>query len=748
MNDRFDPDASPAKPFNRWVVITLGALVLASGVFFTWLERRAARAVMHDTMLAQALMLTAAFDVNKIAALSGTAADLASPDYHYLRNQLIRIRNTNSKYRYLYFFGRRDGQPPFFFMGTAAEGSADYSPPGQVYFEDSPTLNQVFATRSPAISPPFTDRWGTWVSALIPVCDSQSGALLAVFGMDVDVKDWRDEILRRSMMPVMVTCLIIILMGVGMGYLRRRQLAGHIVALRQAQAALSESEALFRLQFELGNIGIAITSPEKGWLRANARLCEMLGYAEPELLQKNWAEMTHPDDLAQDLERFNRMMAGGSEGYEMDKRFFRKDGSVLDTHLTISCHRHPDRSVKFVVASLQDITERKRAEAEKEKLNAQLLQAQKMEAVGHLAGGIAHDFNNMLSVVIGHTEMALLKIDPDDPLHGRLRTIHDAALRSADLVRKLLAFARKQTISPRVLDINDTISGMLAMLRRLIGEDIDLSWAPGEHLSRVRIDPSQIDQILANLMVNARDAIAGVGKITIETRDEMLDEAYCSGHPGFLPGRYVALAVSDSGCGMDSKTVAKIFDPFFTTKALGKGTGLGLATVYGIAKQNDGFINVYSEPGEGTTFRLYLPVVDAPKELPDAGRAFEASGGTGTVLMVEDDAAILELGQAILEQLGYTVLTAGTPEQAIELARVHGGGIDLLITDVVMPQMDGRELVRRIEEMTPGLKCLYISGYTANVIAHHGVLDPGVNFLQKPFSIHDIAVKIREVIES
>lgn len=380
-------------------------------------------------------------------------------------------------------------------------------------------------------------------------------------------------------------------------------------------------------------------------------------------------------------------------------------------------------------------------------LEAQLHQAQKMQAVGRLAGGVAHDFNNMLAVIAGHAEMALEQTAPDSPLHADLLEIQKAAQRSVDLTRQLLAFARKQTIVPQVLDLNDTIAGMLKMLGRLIGENIDLLWKPAGQMWSVNMDPAQIDQILANLVVNARDAISGVGKIVIETGQVTFDEAYCETHAGFIPGSYVLLAVNDNGCGMDRAVQEQIFDPFFTTKPQGKGTGLGLATVYGIVKQNHGFINVYSEPGKGTSFKIYLPrhasnhasvgLVPAPPAPPT---------GTETVLLVEDEAGLLELAARLLKRLGYTVLAAGNPIQAIELAETHVGAIHLLLTDVIMPEMSGRDLWQRLETIRPGLKCLFMSGYTANVIAHHGVLDPGVHFLQKPFSSQVLAMKLREAL--
>jgi nitrogen-specific signal transduction histidine kinase/CheY-like chemotaxis protein len=395
-----------------------------------------------------------------------------------------------------------------------------------------------------------------------------------------------------------------------------------------------------------------------------------------------------------------------------------------------------------------DITERKRAEAERENLQSQLSQAQKMESVGRLAGGVAHDFNNMLGIILGYADMILEQMDPDHPFHDKLMEIRKAGERSADLTRQLLAFARKQTVAPKVIDLNNTLEGMLKLLMRLIGEDIDLAWRPGKEVWPVHIDPAQVDQILANLCVNARDAINGVGKVTIETGNAVFDEDYCSVNTGFVPGEYAMLAVSDNGCGMDAETLSHLFEPFFTTKALGKGTGLGLATVYGVVMQNNGFINVYSEPGQGTTFKIYLrrhlaKAVSLTEKEPDRA----GLRGHETVLLVEDEPAILRMTILMLEREGYTVIAAGVPGEAIRLANEHSGDIHLLMTDVVMPEMNGRDLAKNILSLYPHLKCLFMSGYTANVIAHHGVLNEGVNFIQKPFSLKDLGTKLREVLD-
>lgn len=384
------------------------------------------------------------------------------------------------------------------------------------------------------------------------------------------------------------------------------------------------------------------------------------------------------------------------------------------------------------------------AQQEQRGLEAELHQAQKMEAIGQLAGGVAHDFNNMLAVVLGYTEMAMKKIDTQGQAHGMLLLAHKAIQRSSNLTRQLLAFARKEMVVPRLINLNETVSGTLKMLQRLIGDDIRLAWKPGTDLWSTRIDPAQVDQILINLLVNARDAINGAGLVTIETDNVTFHSISATDSTGPASGEYVLLAMSDSGAGMDKVTCERIFEPFFTTKEVGKGTGLGLSIVYGIVKQNGGLIDVYSEPGAGTTFRLYFPrAEEEPAEIPRDPAEELLINGNETILMVEDEPAMLSMGEAVLEELGYTVLAVDNPHQAIELAREREGKIDLLITDVVMPGMNGRELAAAIETVQPGLKCLYVSGYASDVIAKRGILNEGVDFLHKPFSLRALAEKVR-----
>ena len=516
--------------------------------------------------------------------------------------------------------------------------------------------------------------------------------------------------------------------------------ARDITERKRAELALKESEDRFRALHNASFGGIAIH--DKGLiLECNKGLSEITGYAYDELIGMDGLYLIS-DDTREKVIR--NIEAGYEKPYEATG--VRKNGELYPIRL--EARNIPYRRKNVRVVEFRDITENKRAEKEKEELEGKLRQAHKMEAVGRLAGGVAHDFNNMLSVIIGHADMAMEQVDAGLPLYADLEEIKKAGERSADLTRQLLAFARKQTVSPEILDLNKTVSGMTNMLQRLIGEDIDLKWLPGENVWPVKVDPGQIDQILANLCVNARDAIADVGKVTIETGNAEFDETYCNDHPGFVPGEYVLLSVSDNGCGMDTEALGKIFEPFFTTKESGKGTGLGLATVYGVVTQNKGFVNVYSEPGHGTTFKIYLPRHRTKAAfLPKMAKDHPPERGQETILLVEDEPAILRMTTMMIERMGYQVVAARTPGEAIRLAQEHAGKIHLLMTDVVMPEMNGRVLAKNILSIHPNLKRLFMSGYTANVIAHHGVLDKGVNFIQKPFSREELGAKVRKALD-
>ena len=419
----------------------------------------------------------------------------------------------------------------------------------------------------------------------------------------------------------------------------------------------------------------------------------------------------------------------------------RKDGSLYEEEAIVSPVRDSSGNLMNFVAVKRDVTDER-------KMEEQFRQSQKMEAVGKLAGGIAHDFNNLLTAITGYSELALNRMAGDDPIRGHIQEIRNVSERAAALTRQLLAFSRRQILQPKVLDLNAVVTDIDQMLRRLIGEDIDLLTSLESGLWRVKADPGQISQVLMNLAVNARDAMPSGGKLTIETANVDIDEAYTRGHATMRPGAHAMIAMSDTGVGMNQETLSRIFEPFFTTKEMGKGTGLGLSTVYGIVKQSGGHIWVYSEPNSGTTFKIYLPRVEEPAEAPEP--APDRTGrieGSETVLLVEDEETVRMLVRVILERYGYTVLAASDGEEALRASSGHEGTIQLMLCDVVMPGMSGVQLSRRIASSRPDMKILYMSGYTDNAIVHHGVLDPGTAFIEKPFSPESLARKIRAVLD-
>ena len=534
-----------------------------------------------------------------------------------------------------------------------------------------------------------------------------------------------------------------------------RNLAGMYNELKKNLDDIAESKEQLRLSREQFK-GLVETSSDLIWevndvgryTYISPQVSQLLGYNPADLLGTSPDSLQSPKDRGHESREINRFLSGQAAFAGIERHLLKKSGEKIILESS-GVPFFSSKGEKLGFRGIdRDITERKKAAVKQQHLQDQLVQTQKMEAIGRLAGGVAHDFNNMLSVIIGNAEMGLEQISSSDPHYHEFYEIKNAGERSSRLTRHLLAFARKQTVELKIIDLNEVITEMTSMLKRLIGENIDFVWAPGNDLWQVKLDKSQVDQILANLCVNGRDAIAGVGKITIETSNETLDEAYCINNTDFNPGDYVCLAVSDDGCGMDAKTVTQIFEPFFTTKAEGKGTGLGLSTIYGILKQNNGFVNVYSESGQGTTFKLFFRRYNGSDAVSDVTqqKMKTVPPGTETILLVEDEPAILNMIASALNKSGYHVLKANTPDEAIRLA-VENNKIDLMLTDVIMPSMNGRKLAELTVARHSSMKCIYMSGYTADVIAHHGVLDDNINFISKPFTMKNLLGKIRAVLD-
>jgi PAS domain S-box-containing protein len=517
---------------------------------------------------------------------------------------------------------------------------------------------------------------------------------------------------------------------------------------RRAEEALARSEAALKESQRVAGLGHYSMDVKKGvWTNSEAMDAVFGIDADYRRDVAGWLGLVHPEEQEEMAAYLSGPVLRDKLPFNKEYRIVRPlDGAVRWVHGRGELELDASGEAAVMFGTIQDVTSRKRAEEDGEKLRTQLIQAQKMESVGRLAGGVAHDFNNMLGAIMGHAELALDGLAPGDPARAHLAEILNASRRSADLTRQLLAFARKQTVSPKPLDLNAAIESMLKMLARMIGENIALSWEPGAGLWAVMIDPSQVDQILANLCVNARDAIKGQGRVSIRTANASAPgEGGCSDCP---PGDYVMVAVGDDGQGMSDEVRRHIFEPFFTTKSVGQGTGLGLATVYGIVKQNDGYIEVRSGEGAGTTIFIYMPRYRGPVQAERAADDDGADPGKGeTVLLVEDEAMMRELVRDMLVRLGYDVLAADSPAQALKLAAAEEKRISLLLSDVIMPGMNGRELSELLREMMPGLPSLFMSGYTADVIAHQGILEEGFRFLQKPFAITDLSKAIRRALD-
>jgi PAS domain S-box-containing protein len=514
-----------------------------------------------------------------------------------------------------------------------------------------------------------------------------------------------------------------------------------ITKRRELEEKLGEREAFFRCQFELGNIGIAIISVDKGWLRVNQKLCSMLGYTDEEFYQKTWADMTYPDDVARDAAQFDKMLAGEIEIYEMDKRFVRKSGDLVWAHLAVSCFREEDHRVRFVIASIQDITQRMQMEE-------QLRQSQKMEAIGTLAGGVAHDFNNILAAIMGNAEMARLNLPPESPVAGNIDQILKSSDRARDLVRQILAFSRRQEQERRPVDMCMIVSEAVKLLRAMVPTTIDIRQSVPADAHIVHADPTRIHQVLINLCTNAAQAMETTGGVLeIEVASIQINDRNQASYPDVSPGLYVRITVSDTGPGIEPQNMQRIFDPYFTTKAVGKGTGMGLAVAHGIVKDHGGTITVHSLRGKGATFLVLLPQISV-KVVETTEPPQEIPRGCETILLIDDEEILVELGTTILKLLGYSVVSSLSSPEALKTFTENPNGFDVVITDFTMPYMTGYELAKEFLRIRPDIPIILCTGFSSQ-ISEEQARAAGIRaFIMKPYNTGEIAAALRKVLPS
>jgi len=664
--------------------------------------------------------------------------DLQSPDYRYLKSKMIQFRKATPDSRFVCLMGYHN-QRTYILVDSEPPESLDYSPPGQYYAEASADYIHLLGSVRQDIIGPLHDRWGSWITGVAPVVRFNDRIIHLVF--DFDAADWVRDVKQTRLIPIMLTLMI------SMMLLTFFLMYQHSIDTREALAA---SEITLRRVFDHVYDAI-IVHDEKGCIiDANDRMLSLYGVSRQEIGTLSVVEDLSAADNAVDVmpETWRKVLDG--ENYLCEWIARRPhDGSEFPVEVHL-CRM--DLSAKpVIVATVRDLTLHKNAEEERNILHEQFLQAQKMESVGRLAGGVAHDFNNMLAAILGYAELTLEYMTPDGAPHREcLLEIQKAGERAKALTRQLLAFGRKQVLEFKVVNLNQVIEGFEKLMKQLIGEDIDVRTNLSVTLPSIMADVSQLEQILLNLAVNARDAMPHGGKLAISTQHIDLAREHTKVHPDVKAGKYVLLTFSDTGSGMEDETRSRVFEPFFTTKDMGKGTGLGLSTVYGIVMQHGGHIEVASTVGQGTTFRIFFPITHSLEESSPAVNPIHTDMPRRSlhVLVVEDDPAIRLLTCRFLDRLGHRVLEALDVKDAIRICAEHGSTLDVLLTDVVMPELTGRQLYEHVREFSPGMCVIYMSGYPEQVIAHHGVLSKGAFFLQKPFSSYDLSLILQEVFKN
>jgi two-component system, cell cycle sensor histidine kinase and response regulator CckA len=721
------------------VIAGLVIVVMMTGWMFTEYIGEKKESGLKSSLLLRVQLAGAALEPAILKKLKWNNSDLKSLDYQYLKGKMIQFQKAAPDTRFVCLMGYRDHRT-YVLADSEPPDSPDYSPPGQYYAEASPDYIRLLGSGKEGIIGPLHDRWGSWITGIFPMVSFDRQIIHLVF--DFDTANWIHSVKHARMIPIVLTLMITLML------LTFFIMYQHSIDTREALAA---SEMTLRRVFDHVYDAIIVHDENGHIVDANDRMMSLYGVSRQEI-----PDLSVVDDLSSSenamgalQETWRKVLGGENYLFEWNAR---RPHDGVEFPVEVYLCRMDLSGKPVIVATVRDLTAHKRAEEERNSLHEQFLQAQKMESVGRLAGGVAHDFNNMLAAILGYAELTLEYMTPPGAPHREcLLEIQKAGERAKSLTRQLLAFGRKQVLEFKVANMNQVIRDFEKLLKRLIGEDIDIQTNLSPVLQSIMADVSQLEQILLNLAVNARDAMPQGGKLVITTENIVLSPAYTKKHPDVKPGEYILLSMTDTGGGMDEGIRTRIFEPFFTTKDKGKGTGLGLSTVYGIVTQHGGHIEVASTPGMGTTFKIYFPTTLDEEDLsiiPAFMMNAEDPRRSLQVLVVEDDPAIRLLTCRFLDQLGHRVLESHDVRDAIRICTEHRNMIDVLLTDVVMPEMTGRQLYEHVREFSPAMHVIYMSGYPEQVIAHHGVLNKGTYFLQKPFSSYDLSRILMEAVRN
>ncbi len=724
----------------RLGVIVAGLLILTVviGSICTYYFGQKKADYLKTNLLLRVQLAAVSLEPTILKKLRWNESDLNSSDYRYLKRKMIQFQQATPDSRFVCLMGYHN-QRTYVLVDSEPSDSPDYSAPGQYYAEASADYIHLLASTRQDVIGPLHDRWGSWITGVAPVVRFDNRIIHLVF--DFDAANWLLEVKRTRLIPIMLTLMTAMML------LTFFIMYQHSIDTREALAA---SETTLRRVFDHVYDAIIVHDEKGHIIDANDRTLSLYGVSRQEIGRLSiLKDLSSSGNAMDNLHNTWRQVLDG-ENYLFEWIARRPhDGVEFPVEVHLCRMDFPTQPV--IVATLRDLTLHKNAEEERNILHEQFLQAQKMESVGRLAGGVAHDFNNMLAAILGYAELTLEYMTPDGAPHREcLLEIQKAGERAKALTRQLLAFGRKQVLEFKVVNLNQVIKDFEKLMKRLIGEDIDIRTNLASNLPSIMADVSQLEQILLNLAVNARDAMPQGGKLIISTEHIDLTNEYTRIHPHVKPGDYVLLTFSDTGSGMEDETRTRVFEPFFTTKDMGKGTGLGLSTVYGIVTQHGGHIDVMSTVGQGTTFRIFFPItlnIEEPGAMLDV-IPMDAPRRSLLVLVVEDDPSIRLLTCRFLDQLGHRVLEALDVKDAIRLFTEHHSAIDILLTDVVMPDMTGSQLYEYIRELSPGIHVIYMSGYPEQVIAQHGVLSKGTFFLQKPFSSYDLSRILQEVFKN